>query len=393
MKFSAILFSVNLVAVTMPLAAQAAEEAVSDKADWLKKSIAAIETTRKPSSRKVSLSDPGITTVAAKAQKLRPFVANRKLPSAHDLELSALRPRLDTSIAPTLTAQQPTLGVTDKPLAAQISAYAIESSYNDARRATAPLPAAPRAVPGHQPSLPGQVAARRTSAPVIPVIPEPPVTAAAPPAYMNLQPPGAPKLSRLPASIQPERLLKQAGALLVQAPALSPDERHLVDELVELNKPGHSKDFIDVQSGQPVVVPSAAEDMPAAPQAPVAGESEIGPPPFPLNLLPQDQLKEFVGRRKQQKLSAPHVYFGSWHRQISAQAPAALPYAGFQTHLACRRILANNYSQYASRIGYPQSNAASRKAKKSANNHYSPVSHSAIAVYPSYENVNRVSMF
>lgn len=95
MKLSAILVSVNIVA-TVPVAAQAAEEAVSDKAEWLKQNLAAIDKTGKAASSKISLSDPGVSA-RAKGTKLRPFMANRKLPSKRDvdMQLSAQQARFD----------------------------------------------------------------------------------------------------------------------------------------------------------------------------------------------------------------------------------------------------------------------------------------------------------
>src|SRR5262249_22172118 len=95
MKLSAILVSVN-IAATVPIAAQAAEEAVSDKADWLKQNLASIDKTGKTEKSRISLS---VSDVSARTStiKLRPFVANRKLPSKRDIELqlSAQQARLD----------------------------------------------------------------------------------------------------------------------------------------------------------------------------------------------------------------------------------------------------------------------------------------------------------
>jgi hypothetical protein len=63
-----------------------------------------------------------------------------------------------------------------------------------------------------------------------------------------------------------------------------------------------------------------------------------GPPPFPLNLLPQQSLKQFVGQtaaagRPQQKL-APQAGFGSWHAAgTPSRLTAGLAPAGFHSNL------------------------------------------------------------
>src|SRR5262245_3290330 len=124
MKLSAaILVSVNLVAA-MPAACQAADGTVSDKAEWLKSNLAAMESAPKqepvrPELRKVSLSDAGLARQPVKgAPRVKAFVANRRLPSRRELYASM----------PTLTAQQPTMGQlqdpSGAPLSGQVSAYA-----------------------------------------------------------------------------------------------------------------------------------------------------------------------------------------------------------------------------------------------------------------------------
>lgn len=387
MKLSAILVSVNLVAA-MPVAANAAENAMSDKAAWLKKSMAAMETTKKAATRKISLSDAGVAP--AKTIKLRAFVPNRRLPSERDM--TALTPRMDS--APALMAQKPVMGTDyEKPLAGGVSAYTFDApSAAATRRVASQIAPAQRAIPGRAPALPGQFAARTSMAPAIPVIPEPP--SADYPSYMDLKPPAAKANRVAPAGLQPERMLKQAGALLVQAPVLTPDERTLVKELVNLNQPGRSGNFIDVQGGRPVEVPAEPQaEMEGAPEAPVQQHADLGPPPFPLNLLPQDKLQEFVGRRKQQKIATHPVYFGSWHKPVAQiQQRPALPYAGFQTHMQSQRILASNYAQYAP-VAASHSSGGHKRARRQSEAHHTSVSHPYVATYPAYQTVNRVSSF
>ncbi len=72
-------------------------------------------------------------------------------------------------------------------------------------------------------------------------------------------------------------------------------------------------------------------------ERPAESASSAGPPPFPLNLLPQQSLKQFVGGGHS-KASAPPSFFGSWHGGHSLIAhnfasTSSLPEAGFQTHM------------------------------------------------------------
>ncbi|HEY9868602.1 MAG TPA: hypothetical protein V6D08_05510, partial [Candidatus Obscuribacterales bacterium] len=180
MKLSAILVSVNIVAA-LPVAAQAGEEAVSDKAEWLKQNLAAMGQAPRQEQRKISLSDPGMSP---RKPRVRNFAPNRRLPRRIELEqaLVAQRARLDAS-SPAVSLQALTPR-TDGPLTGQISAYAIAPqpvvTARQARGRVAlpakpslPVQPAPQAVPGKVATLPGQVS-QFAAAPPIPVIPEPP---------------------------------------------------------------------------------------------------------------------------------------------------------------------------------------------------------------------------
>src|SRR5262249_1963539 len=130
------------------------------------------------------------------------------------------------------------------------------------------------------------------------------------------------------------KVIKQTGALLVQAPVLTPDEQSMLDELVLLNRPGKSAGFQDLP-GSSANSPESFEAMPA-PAQPIEtthARPDIGPPPFPLNLLPEDQLKEFIRGRRNNQVAAPPSYFGSWHKQSTI---ANLPPSGFHSFGAPR---------------------------------------------------------
>lgn len=356
MRLSAILVSVNIVAA-LPVAAQAGQEAVSDKAEWLKQNLAAMGQAPRQEPRKISLSDAG----APGTPKVRNFAPNRRLPRRIELEqaLVAQRARLDVS-SPAVSLQALTPR-TDGPLTGQISAYAIASQpavtacrVAPPAKPSVPVQPAPQAVPGKVATLPGQVS-RFAAAPLIPVIPEPP-PAPTPPGF----PQPVPALASSPAGSRAsvdraadggagvaERVIRQSGALLVQAPVLKPDEQAMVDQLVELNRPGRSPQFQDLPGSPAVSCPPESGAVNAGPPShPAVGRQhrDIGPPPFPLNLLPEDALKDFVRGGARCQADAPPAYFGSWHSQSNL---SCLPPAGFHSFIPARRTLGSTYSRYA----------------------------------------------
>jgi hypothetical protein len=399
MKLSAILVSVNIVAAA-PLAANATE-AVSDKADWLKKNLAAIsrQSGARAEQRKLSIDAP------LPKKKLRAFVPGRKLPSARDLSMQYAR--YDTAPQPSLVAQQPVLAET-YPLSAQIYAYGPPpvpaAPQPAAMSSVAPRPVqrpraqvTPRAVPYRVPTLPGQIAASRT--PSIPVIPEPPALRRSPAQDYIEQ--NYRQASAMPQTPPPQPMKPPVVARAV--PALAPDAQQMLDQLVELNAPGRSKSFIDIQNGQQVAMPAPESNMsayegmsPMAPaqqmQAPVAASRpDIGPPPFPLNMLPPDALQDLVGRRSRARthIATQPVYFGSWHKASGLAAGQRLPYAGFHSQIHNRKVSGSHFAPYIA----PGHTAPRHHARASA-----PIRHSAppqptIAVYAPYENISRVSMF
>lgn len=313
MKFSALLLALNLIAA-IPLAAVASDGAVSDKAEWLKQNLAAIDQSKVSVSHKLTTSDAGARSSAKKAQ-FRPFVANRKLPSQRDLVLQ-------------LTAQQAKLdermyAAQGNPLSGQISEYATQSDPNSytqgqagfSRRGDRVTAAAGRSTPRR--------AASPSAGMSFPRIPEPPVSACS----QEQVRPG-------------EHMVRQAGALLVQAPVLAPDEQQMWDELKQFSQQNRQQQSFE----QP-----AAPRMPVEqPVAPMQTRVDPGPPPFPLNLLPAPALKELVGH-KRARINAPPSYFGSWHRTAAGNA---LPGSGFHSYLTPRRAVARCFARYAPVSGH-----------------------------------------
>jgi hypothetical protein len=81
---------------------------------------------------------------------------------------------------------------------------------------------------------------------------------------------------------------------------------------------------------------------PSNPQVSSAGFGTAGPPPFPLNLLPEASLKQLVrslaGNKSTHSSNAPQAGFGSWHSpsplsSVQGNRSTGLSYAGFQSHL------------------------------------------------------------
>ncbi|GEM_PF-2860759 len=378
MKLSAILVSVNIVAA-MPVAARAADEAVSDKASWLKQNLASLEKTKKPVPRQVSLSDCSVARTAATV-RLRPFVANRRLPSRHELEMQLVsqQAKLDdsrlaadtraTDAGRSLTGQVSTCSMQLDPSPySQIPASLSADTERGRRKARRP---APRAIPGQEPSLPGQVNYLQARAAAIPRIPDPPSAASCAP--LRIPEPARAFNQQLTAG---EHIVRQSGALLVQAPVLSPDEKEMFGELMRLNQPGQSAEFVDL--------PGCGAARAAVPLRP-----DPGPPPFPLNMLPESALKDLIGRGRN-KIDAPPCYFGSWHRPV---ADRNLPEAGFHSHIT-RKVTGRSFQGYAPIVArYSAACPAVRRPRgetpASLSGHgvftYTAAAQPGVAMYPPY---------
>lgn len=405
MKLSALLVTVNLVAI--PIAAQAAEEAISDKAEWIKRNLACTDNTLTKSQRKVSLSDPGVYA-KGKRTSLQPFVPNRHLPSKRELEtvLLAQQAHLDTTgTLPNsirLVAQQP---ITEASwLEGQISAYSLTGKLPATSTSSYPKGFGYQAGNGKATSnkpraMSGQVATIKTT-------PEVNLNPAAPHPTAYL--PDAVRDTQFNQETAAHGLNNPASSLglskhLVEEPSLSKDEQSMLDELVELNYPGRFAQFQELPGR---ATTTFAENQPAGiaqntPAANIASSTEIGPPPFPLNLLPQEALQDLIGKKNRRHVNAPRAYFGSWHNPI---AYSHLPPAGFVSHITSGRISQGNFNRLAQRISvtphmtikhqqFPQGIMETSRRTLCSNHLATYPSYQALSFYGPFRGQTRLSMF
>ncbi|HEY9676370.1 MAG TPA: hypothetical protein V6C76_00040 [Drouetiella sp.] len=310
MKISAILVSLSL-----PIAAQSAAQAAEDHGtvEFLKASLAPSKAVVPAKAQKSKIVLSALTPKVADAKpaygvKLRPFVPNRKLPSKHDLELELL------SQTPRMAAPPQT------SLSGQISEFGMQSMQSMPRAYDSPIStydaatlnrySVPRLTPNQVIATPGQVRVNRQGHHAA--------------SHQNsFQPQVAHAQTAADWLGQPragERMIRQGGALLAQAPAAIPSESRLADlgypspeEIAAPSAP------LPAQSGNEIIRPQQVESQ----QGP-------GPAPFPLSLLPQGELKSLIKGRVKNQVQAPPAYFGSWHGPSMANN---LPPGGFQTHM------------------------------------------------------------
>ncbi|MBA3992963.1 MAG: hypothetical protein C0469_05490 [Cyanobacteria bacterium DS2.3.42] len=344
MKLSALLLSVN-IAASLPIAfcqmAPAAEEGVTDTSDWLKSNLATIKKGKAdlPTSRlKVSMPEKissGDKSFDAYVARLKPMHKAHKLPSQRDLDMQ-------------LVSQTPRMGVDPSQLNGNVS----QSQYSDYsnsgvyRQPQSLAHSVPRSLSSSDStSFKSSAVAMARQA----------ISGAhhlgAAPSAKNIKSArrGAQSLQdRMDDWLgQPkgdEKMIAQAGATLVQAPVMPQNFAPLTAKEADLER----------QLGMPMG--SAG----AQPQ-----QSSAGPAPFPLNLVPEAQLKNFIrgGRGSgamgagamgagamgagamgggamgggamnaglghgNMRPTAPKAFFGSWHGSNHN-----LPKAGFRSNI------------------------------------------------------------
>lgn len=372
MKLSTFLLSVN-IAASLPIVicqmAPAAEEGVADTGDWLKSNLASIKNTKgaaAPTSRlKVTMPEKissGSKTFDAYVARLKPLNKVSKLPRQRDLDMQLV------SQTPTMAAD-PNAPLSGNVSQAQYADYPAPQSFQRQAKSLASM------VPK------GLVSTQRLQAIAgqhrIGAVPSAKALKMAKKPEQSLE-------NRMnewlgaPNKQAGERMIGQAGACLVQAPAMMP------------NMPSISDAELQRQMAQA----SAMNGGGFAPAAPAPTQSASGPAPFPLNLVPEAQLKEFIrgGRNGTTPATtmgsgmgatpgmgmapgmgmgmgagttrgmarAPHMppppkaFFGSWHGNGGAIAAAPnvsnLPKAGFRSNLksnvvAMRSGKAKRYSK------------------------------------------------
>ncbi|MBX9772029.1 MAG: hypothetical protein K2X29_11695 [Candidatus Obscuribacterales bacterium] len=339
--FAAILGCINVI---VPLASQAAEEAVSDKADWLKKSLASVGETQAIPASTLTVAD--IPAPAKRKRQLRAFMANRPLPRKTDLATVARLGVEDDSLAnqiPVGLASSNKMVVVEdlSPLAGQVSLNSTANSsnenlalkaitttfthFNSARAKTAKKPSS-----NH-------------------LVPEPPKTA------LNQN------VSALISSL-PNHVLNDVDITDNKTDNISLKERQLIEKLSAEMKTGDidvSDDNVETVSADSLSE-LQAQDQQAATSA--------GPAPFPLNLIPQQSLKGLFSGGRRAPIATKPVSFGSWHSLVQGQgsarsvARAALPSAGFVSHI--RRSAVSRATGFATR--YTHVNVSGTSARSLA---------------------------
>lgn len=299
--------------------------------------------------RKVSLSEPkSVATRKALATtsggvKLRPFVPNRKLPSTSDMSANLVSETavMDYSNQPqtldggvseysTYYADESAMTPRAKYSVKQQQRRADSARVHGAAKVASTFvrTTAPRAVPGASPAVPGQVGFPCADAGFT-VPPPPPAISmrqSAPPLphaadlQKRMQPP-APQVQSLPQFSAAPPIMQEAP---LQAPRLSPQEQLEMNKLV---------DNACIQQGiNPNAVGSAANpDL----------YSRVGAPPFPLSLIPEPMMKDFLKGARSKKsaiagsnlamTSGGGVGMGGGIGGPGHSAP--LPSAGFRSYL------------------------------------------------------------
>ncbi len=347
MKLSAIFVSVN-IAATLPVAiagaAFASDEAKSDKANWLKSSLASLDTSanhkKTAHSAKMSYSVPAPeASLHSGGVKLRPFMANRRLPSQHDLDVQFIAQTAKMASAepaPTLTAQSASMDAEPQPLAGRVSE--VYSSYPTANVASYGSvgyvkQSSSRVVPGQNPSVPGQIRQFRSAGrPKYVAKTQMPAQSqqrtlqdeldAQYPVQQQQQP--VPRMARVTANEQFQQ------AQQVQQMQHMQQMQQMQQAMQQMQGQGSSEPEAQQQPGGISSEEQSIIDRMIAGAHGAGGDAagsemspSAGPPPFPLSLLPQDQLKSMVQGLRRQKTDAAPSYFGSWRGNTMASLPAS----------------------------------------------------------------------
>lgn len=273
MKLSALLLSVN-IAASIPIAfcqmAPAAEEGVADTGDWLKSNLASIKKGKAdlPTSRlKVTMPEKissGDKSFDAYVARLKPMHKAHKLPSQRDLDMHLISqtPRMGTdpsqlngNVSQSQYSDYPTSGAYRQPQSLANSVPRSLSNPDSTSFKSSAVAMARQAIAGAHhlgaaPSAKNIKSAKRGA--------------------QSLQDRmddwlGQPKGD--------EKMIAQAGATLVQAPVMPQNFAPLTAKEADLER----------QLGMPM---GSAGLQPQ--------QSSAGPAPFPLNLVPEAQLKNFI---------------------------------------------------------------------------------------------------
>jgi hypothetical protein len=332
MKLSNLLGSIQqaaVIALILQNSASAAEEALSDKAQWLKENLAALDGSQVASyAQTVPLGLSGNKSPTLASLKSLPpkldtshsdmtgqpvLLPFHKLPTRKEYEAALLARKAKLAEEASQSSQSFQTGQTPNKLMGEISAFLNSDAnggttnsnpYISSATARAHLRTRPSAV---QPKLAMYAAADRNTpslsnqSPALPTIAEVNGEQANPQAMTQ---------SSVPAQVG-FPLMQKAERYLFDQPPASPEDRAMIDHYASME------------------IGDGADD------ADNGSAASAGPPPFPLNLLPQASLKQLVhgiAQVQRPQRHGPGASFGGWRHPGSApmlMAQPAAPAAGF----------------------------------------------------------------
>jgi hypothetical protein len=330
MNLSKLWVSVN-IAATMPLvvqgAAGAAEAAKVATSDWLKDSISSLDkpNTGVSSSKKPTSVSRAVARAKAKPQPvvladgptkiLRPFVPHRPLPTRAELEtaLKAQEPKMAVEQSPTLNG-----GVSGFYQSNNENIYPSYSESTPAQKISPNTAIGLRQAKTQKERMADMT---RNLIKSVPMLQQVTANAVAPrPTNMPISPIKDLSLAtRDQSSVAPQQGF----------PMMQRAEHRLLDTYSDSSGEGSttiSASDMQMNAAQMANAGGSPDRLDSAGTA-----SSAGPPPFPLNLLPEASLKKFIrGSMGGGGMArAPRVYFGSWHGTTMAHS---LPPGGFHNY-------------------------------------------------------------
>lgn len=400
MQLSKIFLGVNIAAtLSVALTGQAKAVDKSSTADFLKASLGSVSA-KKPVAMKASAKsmkarpvNPASTSKFSSAKsvavrqemksdkvKMMKFVPGRKLPTRQELALKAQKAQmakvqaaqplsasvstyspfyLSTEMQNSITS--PKAKRASKRQARRAASKAVKKAVQVVRKVVASQ--APRAVPGKNPVLPGQVGHPCSSIHSMDLTQH---TMAKKHVSKPTHKLSAPDSHRVVA--------KELGKL--EAPNLSTQERAQLDRLAKvlflrdnLNKHPQGGFHSPLDSNM-----SARQRVDQA-------YSKHGPPPFPLNLIPEPAMKDFLSRARNRK-SMIRNYPGAF-----ASRPSNLQHSGFQSYAKTMKTGGfTSYSKAATNFSHHYASGHSASSFHSNITHGKPhhVAHSSHSSHKSH---------
>jgi hypothetical protein len=337
MKLSAFLLTVN-IAATLPIAlqssAQAADETTNNRTQWLKKNISSLSTASSQTQAPVApiirrkLSDNGTTAMAKANQingvKMRAFIPGRRLPSKKDLVQSSLQMQQPTMAPEQISSLNGQVTETIRPTMRNNVAPYGQPNYIEGTPYLN-TSSAPRLIPGQMQAVARQVKQQFKK---------------------HMQPTTDRKLEQMRASLDAQAQANEANVqgtdgngASPSSPAWMANSKNLQVVAPEVKS---AEEQAEISRAVQTINPASFEEQAAARQG------TAGPPPFPLNLLPEQSLKQLLGAKSAppagatatvnapRKINAPPSFFGSWHGSMptaKAGPSSHLASSGFQSHM------------------------------------------------------------